>query len=389
MRIFKPTKSKYWIELRDHLGKVRRFAGLTDKKQTELLGQQIQRLINSKVAGEQPDAHLTKWLEGVPPRLRKHFVRIGVLDIKRATASKLLTEHLAEFRATLAGNTERYIRQIHNALTQTFADCQFNYWSDIDAVRLETYLKEKFLPDSQRTFNAYLKAVKQFCNWMVKNRRASESPIMHLSTIQVTDPKKKRRAIEVSELTKLFEAAEAGPVCLGMSGHERAMLYRLAVETGLRANELRSLKVSSFDLAGCTITVEAAYSKHRRQDVQGISIETAAKLRTFLAGKLPNVQVFKIPEKTAVMLRADLKVVGIPYKDEAGRDFDFHALRHQCGTLLAAAGVTPKEAQDILRHSDINLTMRVYTHTLKGSKAAAVSKLAKFMDGKKESKILA
>ena len=44
------------------------------------------------------------------------------------------------------------------------------------------------------------------------------------------------------------------------------MLYRLAVETGLRAGELRSLKVASFDLDHCTLTLEAAYSKHRRQD---------------------------------------------------------------------------------------------------------------------------
>jgi len=57
---------------------------------------------------------------------------------------------------------------------------------------------------------------------------------------------------------------------------------------------------------------------------------------------------------------------GIPYVDGAGRYHDFHALRHTTGSWLAANGVHPKVAQAIMRHSDINLTMSRYTHTLKG-----------------------
>ena len=50
-----------------------------------------------------------------------------------------------------------------------------------------------------------------------------------------------------------------------MTGPERAVLYQLAVETGLRARELRSLTWDSFDLDADvpTVTVRAAYSKHR------------------------------------------------------------------------------------------------------------------------------
>ena len=55
--------------------------------------------------------------------------------------------------------------------------------------------------------------------------------------------------------------------------------------------------------------------------------------------------------------------------------FDFHALRGQCGTLLAEAGVSMKVAQTILRHSDINLTANIYTHVLRGREAQAVASL--------------
>ena len=75
------------------------------------------------------------------------------------------------------------------------------------------------------------------------------------------------------------------------------------------------------------------------------------------------------------MIRADLADAGIDYVDDARRYVDFHSLRHTTGSLLAASGVHPKTAQKIMRHSDINLTMSVYSHTFKGQESEAVAKL--------------
>jgi len=75
------------------------------------------------------------------------------------------------------------------------------------------------------------------------------------------------------------------------------------------------------------------------------------------------------------MLKADLADAGIPYVDSAARYADFHCLRRTTGSLLAASGVHPKVAQSIMRHSDINLTMSCYTHTLRGQESEAVKSL--------------
>lgn len=80
-----------------------------------------------------------------------------------------------------------------------------------------------------------------------------------------------------------------------MTGYERSLLYRLAVETGLRANELRTLKASSFDFADGTVTVAAAYSKHRRDDTLPLRKDTANELRALISGKLPAAGVFNMP----------------------------------------------------------------------------------------------
>ncbi len=57
---------------------------------------------------------------------------------------------------------------------------------------------------------------------------------------------------------------------------------------------------------------------------------------------------------------------------------DFHALRHTFGTNLARAGVSPKLAMDLMRHSDINLTMRLYSHTLISERARALDAIPDF-----------
>src|SRR5262249_30698152 len=63
----------------------------------------------------------------------------------------------------------------------------------------------------------------------------------------------------------------------------------------------------------------------------------------------------------ADLVRHDLAAAGIPYLDEDGRVFDFHAIRGQFISTLAARGVHPKVAQVLARHSTIVLTLDTYT----------------------------
>ena len=212
---------------------------------------------------------------------------------------------------------------------------------------------------------------------MIQNQRASESPVEHLSKVNTTKGQIARRALETDEIRRLLEATESSPVRFNMTGHQRAMLYRLAIETGLRANELRSLTASSFDFSECTVTIKAEHSKNRQESILPLRKETAAIMQNFLLGKLPTAQVFSMPSKynMADMLRADCEAAGIDSADRGQGKVDFHSLRHTTGSLLAASGVHPKVAQVIMRHSDINLTMSRYTHTLRGQESEAVESL--------------
>lgn len=165
---------------------------------------------------------------------------------------------------------------------------------------------------------------------------------------------------------------------LGVPGTTRALLYQLAVETGLRANELASLTAASFCFSSQppTVTVAAIHSKHRRQDVLPLRPQTALKLCALLTLSPNEEKLFTVPSgRLARMMRVDLKAAGLPYKDATGKFADFHSLRHTCGSLLAASGVHPKVAQTILRHSDINMTLSRYSHVFAEQSAAAVASL--------------
>ncbi len=63
------------------------------------------------------------------------------------------------------------------------------------------------------------------------------------------------------------------------------------------------------------------------------------------------------------------------YRDSAGRVADFHSLRHRFITELVKAGVHPKDAKELARHSTITLTMDRYAHVGLRDTAAALSKL--------------
>ena len=222
----------------------------------------------------------------------------------------------------------------------------------------------------------------------MKDRRSPENPFAHLSRLNArVDIRHERRALTAKELGGLIAAAEKSKESFrGLDGTTRAMLYRLATMSGLRAAELASLTPASFDLAADTpiVTLEAGYSKHRREDVLPLHSDLVTRMRQWFTaresanGGSDEQRVILTldrssetncerlfpgtwAEKAAKMLRADLDAAEIQYLTDAGY-CDFHSLRHTFISNLVASGVHPKLAQQLARHSTITLTMDRYSH---------------------------
>jgi integrase len=159
------------------------------------------------------------------------------------------------------------------------------------------------------------------------------------------------------------------------------MLYLVAVNTGLRASELASLTPESFELGAAqpVVRCHAGYTKNGAEAELPLRQDMAATLRDWLAIKPAGESVW--PGKWASrrhgaeMIRIDLTAADVDYEDDRDRVADFHSLRHTFISNLARAGVHPRNAQALARHSTIELTMGVYTHVSMNDLAKDVESL--------------
>lgn len=403
MGIYKPTytdrkgKTKesphYHALFTDHTRTRRRMIGFTDKAASESLFRKLESLVGYRLNNDALTPDIAKWIDGLDDDRRNQLIECGLVDARASQAARPLSEHLTDWHDSLidTGKTISHAYLVKARVQHLFTGCGFVRYADINESSVGKYLADKRADRpgadgkpskgaSIRTSNFYLKAAQQFCRWMVRNKRAMELPLSGAETMDAElDRRLVRRALTVDELGRLLKAAERGGDWLRTSGAERALIYRLATESGLRRNEIRSLTAGSFqlDTDEPTVTVQATNSKRRKLDVLPLSSDTAAAMRLHLASKLPAARAFILSKLTAKMLREDLTAAGIPIKTDEG-EIDFHALRDTFITNLARGGLMPAAAQRLARHSTMELTMNVYTRLSKGELRAGLDVLPRF-----------
>jgi integrase len=339
------------------------------------------------------------------------LVKSGVVSRDLADAvehgARPLPEHVRAFVDGLraAGRSCQHIDESHTILevvTKGLAKL-----SDLTPAMLNRHLlSQRAKKRSARTLQKHLKAVRQFARWCVATGRLHADFTATVSTEAVeTDRRLKRRTLTADECNRLIAAASAGPVRFGMAGVDRALLYRVAIATGLRQGEIRSLTRSSIvvERDGAFILVNAGATKNGKTARQHIDTSLADLLAHHAGGKMPGAALFNLPHRTDVadMLRQDLGDARAKWLAEAGdnaaeriaresSDFlaginhageraDFHALRVTCGSLLIAQGVDTRTVQSILRHSDPKLTMNTYGRSMPQAAAHAADTLGQLL----------
>ncbi|NLF73671.1 MAG: site-specific integrase [Candidatus Anammoximicrobium sp.] len=368
-------------------GRRRTAKGFTDKAETERLAAQLED--------------------------EARMIREGLRVLVSASDRKApLEHHLDAFEEHLRNRdvSPKQVREVTTKIRRVFEGCGFSKVADIKAQAVETYLgtlREEGI--SKQTSNHYLRATKQFCRWLKRTKRSEDNPLDDVPMLNVqTDRRHDRRPLLLEEFTLLVAAAEGGPPVESIAGADRAMMYILSALTGYRKGEIGSLTRRSFDLTSDppTVTVQAIYSKRKRTDTQVLHPDVVTRLTQWLAAtERPPAEILfpvsgRVPggidRKTSKMMRRDLAAARkawleeaqteeersrrkqsdfLRYKDSQGRYADFHANRHTFITNLGRVGVHPKTAQTLARHSDIRLTMNVYSHTDLAEKTEAVRRL--------------
>jgi len=374
----------YWICYTDFDGKRRMVKGCTDYEATKRIAAKLENEVAE----------------------RKHGTLDPAKERMLQQAQQPLIEHLDDFEKYLLGkgNTDKHADITRTHVEAILTGCKIERLADLAPSAVVAWLADERQAGriGIKTSNYYLRDMKAFCNWLVKDHRAPANPLAHLSPMNANvDDRRERRCLDPDEFAAFITAAHKGKANHRHSGPDRAMLYIITANVGFRASEMASLTPESFDLDSKppTVTVEASYSKHRRKDTQPLRPDLAELIRNWLLGRPPKDLLWPGSwwNTAAEMLRFDLdaakaawiKEAGedeaerkrriestyLSYTDDAGRVFDFHALRHQFISNLASAGVHPKVAQLLARHSTITLTMDCYTHLGLHDQTAALDKL--------------
>lgn len=339
--------AKYYIKYRDADGKWQRVPGSKNKDTAKRMAADLE---------DEAD-----------------LIRRGVLDATAKHANRSLADLLDEFKEALESkkDTAEHVKLIGYRIQAILDGCDFDFPRDLDGAKVEKWLADQHKAGDMalQTWTHYVRAIKQFAKWLVDHQRIKTDPMRLLKTQNAaTDRRHVRRSLDADDFTKLIETTYGQPTIGTLTGPDRAILYLTAAYTGYRASELADLAPEGFILEGnpATVTIHATTSKRRRLDVIPISEDIARQIRRWLEGKQAGQRVWPGTwakhHHAGQLLKADLEAAKIAHRDESGRVYDFHALRGQFATNLARAGVHPRTAQLLMRHSTIELTMNAYSH---------------------------
>lgn len=376
------TKTYYLVEKEG--GKVQRTnTGLTDRRAA--------------------DKWFADWLTA------KERGQVGLSDPHKHDKGRPSLDHITEYLAVLTDSTRsadhrkevgRVLRLVVAARYEQEREVlpEVKTLRDLTADRVQQYLAR--MTAATATKNKHRTYVVGFCNFLVGAGRLPHNPVTKYSVrravAKAETEKRKRRAMKVGELRRLAQAAQDYPTQavsvnkggrprndgtrpppravtlspdvlekLTRRGHERRLLYRLALLTGLRRGELSRLRVRHLILSKSPrIEIPGVLTKNGRDAVIPLVPTLATELKAWVksTGRQKEDRVLTVPDRSnlARLHKAHLKLGGIPYEDDRGRFADFHSPRTSVNVYLRRKGVLLRERQLFLRHAAADLATANY-----------------------------
>jgi integrase len=216
----------------------------------------------------------------------------------------------------------------------------------------------------------------------------------------VSPPRRER--FEIQPLSP----GQAEILVAAVRGHRREALFILTLLTGLRRGEVLGLKWQDIDLVDGVLQVRRILSRVPTKTPGRTHVYVEAEPKTKQSRRSIAIAPFAIAALTAhraKQLEAKTKAgrawqehdyvfctalgthlsptqVVKEFKkvlNQAGLpDIRFHDLRHSSASLLLSLGVHPKIVQEILGHTQISMTMDVYSHVLPVMHREAINRLS-------------
>lgn len=274
----------------------------------------------------------------------------SVRDAAAKPLSALVTDYDADLGSRSVARKHRH--DTIERIKRVVREAGWKRLTDIDADSFVAW--RTTLDRSAKTKKEYQISLNAFLNWLVNLGRLPANPLARVDTVP-TRGKEVRpyRTFTVEELSRLF--AVAG---------KRLLAYQTLLYTAQRKSEVRALVWGDLHLEGDK--PHALFRAGTMKDKDNRAVPLRRELAAALLAVRPKdydpaQRVFWFCWPTYDILKGDLKRAGIERKDGLGRVLHFHSFRKTLQTLGVSCGVNQRAAQEILGHSDANLTAKVYT----------------------------
>ncbi len=305
-----------------------------------------------------------------------------------------------------------HIVDVTRSLKLIVAECGFQNLRDINREVVQIWVSKQLTKTnkstrdwSHKTINSHVSALRAFCGWAVTWRGMLKNPLLKFPMLDIGRQKKPRRAMTPDELARLLDVARLRPVAefgreivkldpngkrtawkrlplkysdmaaayergvqklspeavaeLTAAGKERELIYLVLLTTGLRQNELATLKVREIEFGPKPfIQLDPENEKAGKGSTVRLRSDVAERLKIHISERQLSLNdfVLRVPDQLIRVLDRDLVAASIEKVNAKGKRLVVHSTRNTFATMLNSAGVTPRIAQEAMRHSDIRLT---------------------------------
>jgi site-specific recombinase XerD len=194
--------------------------------------------------------------------------------------------------------------------------------------------------------NAYYRAIRAFCNWLYRQGYIHENPITKV------DPPKMTKVILPSltpeQVEHLIASAE--------SVRDKAIVSLFA-DSGIRLNELLTMKANDIDLSSMTVTVWGKGGKQRKAP---FTKRTAELLRQLLRVN----EVNRVSKNIWGLERRGIQIMLYRLQERTGLNCNPHTFRRTFASNLHRAGLDVEHIMRLGGWESLDMVLR-YTRSVK------------------------
>jgi len=326
------------------------------------------------------------------------YIQQGLPSIAKRKASSItldtfLSDHYAPWAKSELKGADQYIERLRRvfpkALSKPLAEIDTAWIERRWAARLKETTRRD-TPITKATAWRDLAGLKAVLSKAVKWGMLERNPFQQVR-VKATKPRsvvryltaaeEKRLRDALSERDRMLAAARASanewrkarrrPAFPEIPEHGYAShltpVVLLAMNTGMRRNELLSLCWSDINFDARMLTVRRENAKSGKQRHIPLNAEALSAVKQWQSQRGNSGRIFDVNGVKSAWGRL-LEAAKV-------ENFRFHDLRHHFASRLVMAGVDLNTVRELLGHADLTMTLR-YAHLAPAHLAAAVEKLA-------------